>query len=71
MLRKYPDGKITIDDEGEFEFRVGALDGRVILDWGGRAVNWVGLSPSQARNVAQLLIKWASEAEQQTKTTGR
>jgi hypothetical protein len=55
---------ITSDDEGELEFKVGALDGRVMFDWG-KQVRWIGLTPSEARGLAELLIKWAKEAKQQ------
>jgi hypothetical protein len=48
MSDNYPEGKLTESDEGEFEFRIAPVDGRVVMDWG-RPVQWIGLPPATAR----------------------
>jgi hypothetical protein len=63
MSNKYPEGKLTQSD-GELEFRITAVDGRVVMDWG-QPVQWVGLTPSEARAIADALVRQAEEAERQ------
>jgi hypothetical protein len=64
MADKYPEGKFIQDDEGELELKIAPCDGRVIMSWG-KAVSWVGFTPSGARDAAKALIKNAEEAERQ------
>jgi hypothetical protein len=66
MADKYPEGKMTQSDKGELQFKVVAYEGRVIMDWG-RPVQWVGFRPFEARTVADALIRYAAEAENQVK----
>jgi hypothetical protein len=67
MADKYPEGKLTENDEGELDFKIGVREGRVIMNWG-KPVQWIGLRPVDARAMAASLIKNAEEAEQQLKT---
>jgi hypothetical protein len=64
MPKRYPEGKLTQSDHGELEFRITAVDGRVVMDWG-QPVQWVGLTPSEARAIADALVRQAEEAERQ------
>jgi hypothetical protein len=61
---EYPDGKIRPADKGELYFKVVAIEGRVIMDWG-EAVKWIAMTPSNARTVAESLMRQAQEAEDQ------
>jgi len=51
-------GALTPADEGDIQFRVGAENGKVILDFG-TPVNWVGMDAQQAADLASSLLKWA------------
>ena len=59
-LGDFPEGKLTKTDEGAIQFAVGEKDGKVILDFG-TPVNWVGMNPQQAADLASLLLKRARE----------
>lgn len=56
---RFPGGKLTDQDEGEVQFRVGYLDGKIVLDFG-QPVTWVGCSPEQAKDLARILLKHAN-----------
>ena len=66
MPNKFPEGKLSRDDQGELEFKIAIVDGRVIMDWG-KPIQWIGCTPSQARAIAAALIRNADRAEQETK----
>ncbi len=51
---RFPEGQLTESDEGEIRFRVGYVDGKVVLDFG-QPVTWLGMSPKQAKQLAVLL----------------
>ena len=53
---RFPEGKLTDQDEGEIMFRIGHLNGKVVLDFG-QQVAWVGMSPDQAKDLARMLMK--------------
>jgi hypothetical protein len=59
-LGNFPEGKLTKTDEGAIQFAVGEKDGKIVLDFG-TPVNWVGMSPQQAADLASLLLKRARE----------
>ena len=54
----HPDGKMTPEDEGGIQFRVGSENGKVVLDFG-KPVHWVGMDAQQAADLASSLMKWA------------
>ena len=58
---KFPEGKITPQDEGEIMMAVGSKDGKVILDFG-TPVTWIGMNPMQAKQLGMSLIQQAEEA---------
>ena len=64
MMRKifgeYPNGKLNVHDEGAVAFMVGASEGRVILQFP-KPITWLGMEPNQAVEMAQLLVRHASE----------
>jgi len=58
---KFPDGKLTDDDEGELELTVGLHEGRVVIDFN-HSVKWFALLPEGAIALAKVLIKHAKNA---------
>lgn len=61
----HPDGALTPDDEGEIRFGVTAEAGRVVLAFG-KSVQWVGMPPRYAIDLANALIHWAKNARLQS-----
>jgi len=55
---QHPRGRLTPTDEGGIRMAVGSRDGVVVLDFG-TPVAWVGLPPSEARQLAASLMKHA------------
>ena len=53
-------GALTPDDEGELRYAVTASGGKVILAFG-TPVEWIGMTPRMAHQLADALNKWASE----------
>ena len=60
--KKFPQGKINKDDEGEIQFGVRHDHAHVILDFG-KQVTWLGMDPGLARQLGALLIKHADQVE--------
>lgn len=60
-LGDHPRGKLSADDEGAIQFKVGKENGKVVLDFGTQ-VQWVGMSPQEAASLASSLMKWARYA---------
>jgi hypothetical protein len=59
---QFPHGKLTPQDEGGIRFMVGSKDGVVIVDFG-KPVAWLGMPPSDARALAESLVKHADAVE--------
>lgn len=58
---KFTDGALTPDDEGALRFAVTAQGGKVILAFG-KQIEWIGMPPRIARELADALNKWAAQA---------
>ena len=58
---RFTHGALTPDDAGELRYAVTASGGKVILAFG-TPVEWIGMPPRMARQLADALNKWASEA---------
>jgi hypothetical protein len=60
---QFPRGKMNTDDEGELQFAVGSDPDKhkVIINFG-KPVAWIGISPADAEQIAQSLIKHARRA---------
>ena len=58
---RFTHGALTPDDEGELRCAVTASGGKVILAFG-TPVEWIGMTPRMAQQLADALNKWASEA---------
>jgi hypothetical protein len=57
---EFPGGKLAPTDEGEIAFAVGSHEGKVILEFGTPVV-WLGMSPKQARELADSLRRRAMQ----------
>ena len=57
---RFTHGALTPDDEGELRYAVTASGGKVIVAFG-TLVEWIGMTPRMARQLADALNKWASE----------
>ena len=55
---QHSQGKLTPQDQGDIQFRVGSENGKVVLDFG-TPVHWVGMDAQQAADLASSLMKWA------------
>lgn len=55
---RFPEGKLTEADEGETRFQIGVVKGAVVLNFGS-PIQAIGLNPSQALDLADLLRKHA------------
>lgn len=51
---KFPEGKLTEQDEGEIAFSIGTVNGKVVLNFG-QATSGIGMSADEAIDVAELL----------------
>lgn len=60
--RRFPEGKISPDDQGEAHIAIGTDSGKVILNFG-TPVAWFGLNPGQARIIAAAILERAREIE--------
>lgn len=58
----FPLGSLTPDDEGELRLAIMVTGGKVILAFG-KPVEWLGLTPRKARELADLLNKYAGTVE--------
>jgi len=58
----YPRGKLTQDDEGQLQVRIGIRDATVIMDFD-KPIRWLGMAPNNARDLAALLVQRADEID--------
>jgi len=58
---KFPQGRLTDNDEGELRVAIGQKDGKVVIDFG-KPVAWIGFDPEQAEQIAETLRQHAVEA---------
>ena len=57
---RFPRGKLNETDEGELQLSITVDQGTVIVAFG-TPVTWIGLTPQNARDFAQVLLKRADE----------
>lgn len=69
MSEQYPDGKISEDDRGQIDMIVRVWRGRVRLDFSA-SLGWIGLLPSDARELAAKLIQVADVCDAMSEHTG-
>lgn len=58
----YPDGKICIEDEGALLIEIGRKHGYVIIKFG-KQIEWLGMTPKQAIDIAHVLIENAVDEQ--------
>ena len=58
---RFPEGKLNKTDEGELRLAVRHEPDKVFVEFG-TSVAWIGFSPQQAVDVAQMLIRHARQA---------
>ncbi len=60
---KFPQGSLNKDDEGELKMLISHDgEGKVIIDFG-KPVRWVGMSSTEAVDLARVLISHANARE--------
>ena len=59
---KFPQGKVSEDDEGELRFGVSS-DGALVNLSFGKPVAWVGMDPPLARKLASMLTAHADKVD--------
>jgi len=59
---QYPNGKLNEHDEGELQIKIGTENGAVVMHFG-KEIMWLGLSPTDARGLAALMLKNADLLE--------
>lgn len=57
---KFPEGRLTSEDEGELAMMIIRKNGKIVIDFG-KSVAWIGMNPGQAIKLGELLIKRGKE----------
>lgn len=58
---EYPDGRLNAVDEGALAMMVGHENGKVVMQFASPTA-WIGFTPEQAMDIAQMLITHARQA---------
>lgn len=58
---KFPEGKLTNDDEGELRFGIAVAGSQVIVNFG-KPVAWFSMGADLAEQFGKLLIEKAAQA---------
>lgn len=58
---EYPDGRLNKEDEGAVAVMIGHENGKVVMKFGAPS-SWIGFTPEQAMDIAQMLITHARKA---------
>lgn len=60
---RFPDGKLDATDDGELTMKISTTDnGLIRMDFGTK-VSWFAITPSQAIELAAILVKHATAQE--------
>lgn len=57
---RFPEGKLTPEDEGEIAYAIGQQDGKVVINFG-KPTHWIGFTAEQAEDLATTLREHATE----------
>lgn len=60
---RFPDGELNKDDEGEIVFAIASTPNNRVIIYFGKSVEWVGMTPDEARSLATLLEYRADQCE--------
>ena len=55
IFGEFPDGKINKNDEGAIALQIFVENGTVVMKYP-KPISWIGLTPEQAMDIAQVLI---------------
>lgn len=55
---KFPEGKLTDNDEGEIKIGITTLKGKIVIDFG-KPIHCIGLTKEQAVDIANTLFERA------------
>ena len=58
---EYPNGRLNIEDDGALAVMVGHESGKVVMKFATKTA-WIGFTPKQAMDIAQMLITHARQA---------
>ena len=58
LFGEYPNGRLNADDQGATAVAIGHEKGAVTMQFP-RNLNWIGFTPDQAVDIAQVLIEHA------------
>lgn len=58
---EFPDGRLNATDEGALAMMVGHENGKVVMQFA-TPTAWIGFTPEQAMDIAQMLITHARQA---------
>lgn len=61
---KFPDGKVSPDDEGELKLGVTHKDKNVVIVFG-RPVAWLSMATGVARDLARAMLEHADKVDQE------
>lgn len=59
--RKYPDGRLGAEDDGELEVAITNKNGRVLMHFG-KQIEWIGFTAEQAVEIAKCLFEHSNKA---------
>jgi len=59
---KFPDGKLTENDEGGIQFGVTVHEGRILLDFG-KPIQSIGFTAEEAKILGQILLDRARQID--------
>lgn len=67
---RFPQGKLSKDDEVEIRLGVTSSAGKVIVSFG-KAISWIGMDPDQARELGEAIIAHAKRAAERAELEGK
>lgn len=67
---KFPEGKLTSNDEGELEFGVTEYNQKIVVNFG-TPIASLGMSVNQARQLALSLRRYANLVEKEQRQFGK
>lgn len=59
-MNKYPEGKLSPDDEGEVMVMIGVKNNKVIIAFPNKTVSWFGMGKEQAVQIANSILQHAA-----------
>lgn len=57
---KYPQGKISENDEGELKVGITTVNNKIVVSFG-KSVTWIGMTKEEALGLAEILTERANK----------